>query len=143
MFEFFLSCHFHFLPYKMGACNSVHYVDDDDNFNWSSFFVNEYHKLGQKSRDFYADNQLVSLIVQRDGFKLMYVNPELLNNPNIIALALKQNGLALQFVPLNKRTKETVLLAVEQNGNALMFAPRELQDDVEVVLAAVAQNPTL
>ena len=126
----------------MGACNSVpRYVGDDDDFNWASFFVNEHNKLCPEMKEIYSNRVLVCHLVQRDGLKLRHINPELLEDPNIIALALKKNGLALQYVPPHKRTKETVRLAVDQNGHALMFAPREWQDVSEVVSAAVAQDP--
>lgn len=124
----------------MGACHSIHYVDDDDDFDWSSFFVNDHYSLKDGERMFYRDLLFVEHLVKQDGLNLRCVDPTHLDNPNVVALALKQNGLAIQYVPLDKRTKETVLLAVQQNGNALMFAPPECQDDCEVVSAAVAQD---
>lgn len=125
----------------MGACYTLPYDEDDDNFNYSLFFVNNHHLLNEKDRVFYTDYNLVYHLVKNDWFNLMYVDPNLNNYSNIIRLALEQDGMALQFVPIEKRTKKTVLLAVRQNGNALMFAPHELQDDDEVVSAAVAQDP--
>ena len=118
----------------MGACHSIPYVD-------CPFFVNDYNSLTDDEKKFYGNPQFVENLVKKDGLNLRKVDPTHLNNPNIIALALKKNGLALQYVPPHKRTKETVRLAVDQNGHALMFAPREWQDDDEVVKAAVAQDP--
>ena len=124
----------------MGACHSVPY-DDENNKYYSSFFVNYYDKLTDGEKKVYGDPLRVELLVKQDGFNLGKVDPTHLDNPNVVALALKAHGLALMFVPPDMRTKETVLLAVLQNGNALMFAPPELQNDVEVVSAAVAQDP--
>ena len=54
---------------------------------------------------------------------------------------MRQNGLALQFAsPRLQNDKQIVLAAVRQNGLALQFASASLQDDKEVVLAAVRQN---
>ena len=118
----------------MGACHSIPYVD-------CPFFVNDYNSLTDDEKKFYGNPQFVENLVKKDGLNLRKVDPTHLNNQNFIALALKQNGLAIQYVPIEMRTKETVLLAVQQNGNALMFASRELRDDDEVVKAAVAQDP--
>jgi hypothetical protein len=117
----------------MGACHSFPYVD-------CPFFVNDYNSLTDDEKKFYGNPHFVEHLVKQDGLNLRKVDPTHLNNQNFIALALKQNGLAIQYVPIEMRTKETVRLAVEQNGNALMFAPK-WQDDDEVVEAAVAQDP--
>ena len=55
----------------------------------------------------------------------------------IVAIAVKQNGLALQFAPASLcRDKSLVTLALENNGEALCFVDAELWDDPEIIAAA-------
>ena len=53
--------------------------------------------------------------------------------------AVKQNGMALQYVCEElRKDRDVVLEAVKQNGSALVWASEELRKDRDVVLAAVA-----
>lgn len=55
--------------------------------------------------------------------------------------AVRQNGLALQYVSEELRDdRNLILAAVQQNGLALQFASERLRRDEGVVLAAVKQN---
>ena len=53
---------------------------------------------------------------------------------------LSKNGLLLENFPDLQNNKEAVLIAVRQNGLALQFASKRLKNDKEVVLQAVKQN---
>jgi hypothetical protein len=44
--------------------------------------------------------------------------------------AVKDDGLALKYVPTNLKTTELCLVAVRQNGKALKYVPKELRDEV-------------
>lgn len=55
---------------------------------------------------------------------------------------LSKNGLLLENYPELQNNKEAVLIAVRQNGLALQFASEELKDDYEVVFKAVKEDYT-
>jgi len=55
---------------------------------------------------------------------------------------VKDNGLALEDLPMTMRAdKEIVLAAVRNNGSALEYAAKNLRDNKEVVMAAIENNP--
>jgi hypothetical protein len=54
-------------------------------------------------------------------------------------LAVKQNGLALYYVPDELRTKELCELAIQQDGEALQYVPDKLRTK-ELCELAVKQN---
>lgn len=59
----------------------------------------------------------------------------------IVLIAVKANGTALEFVDKSMQDdKEVVLTAVKKRGNALKFASKRLKKDEEVVFAAVKNN---
>lgn len=67
--------------------------------------------------------------------------PELQNDKDFVLIAVRQNGLALQFASEELRSdKEVVLEAVNENGFALQFASEELKENKDVVLVAVNEN---
>ncbi|CAE7628535.1 unnamed protein product, partial [Symbiodinium pilosum] len=76
-------------------------------------------------------------IVEMDGLKLQFVKKA---TPELIMTAVKQNGLALEFVSSVLRSQPVVMAAVAQNGHALRFAGK-FRNQEEVVLSAVEQDP--
>ena len=58
---------------------------------------------------------------------------------NCILIALNQNGLALNLVPIRQRTQEMCLAAIRQNGLALEYVPPYLKTP-DICDAAVKQN---
>ena len=54
--------------------------------------------------------------------------------PEICLAAVKQNGLALQYVIISKRTPEVCLAAVKQNGNSLEYVEEQTH---EICLEAI------
>jgi hypothetical protein len=66
---------------------------------------------------------------------------ELLNDPELLILAVGQHGKALNLAgPAPRDNAEVVLVAVSQDGNALQYASERLRGEPEVVLAAVSQD---
>lgn len=59
--------------------------------------------------------------------------------PEFALAAVKQNGLALEYIKQENHTDEICLAAVKQNGLALEFV-EELKQTHEIALAAVKQN---
>jgi hypothetical protein len=67
--------------------------------------------------------------------------PEAQDDDELVRLAVKKNGLALQFASQRLRDDfETVMIAVKKSGNSLEFASGNLQDNLEIVMAAVQSN---
>ena len=54
-------------------------------------------------------------------------------------ISVQNNGLALQFVPLEIRDSEICKIAVQNNGLALQFVPLEIRDS-EICKIAVQNN---
>ena len=66
---------------------------------------------------------------------------ELKRDPEVVKLALAQDGHALMYAADElKRDPEVVMVALEQNGNALEHAAVELQRDPELVELALLQR---
>ena len=55
--------------------------------------------------------------------------PEITNEEEALE-AVKDDGLALRYVPPEHNTTELCLEAVRQNGKALKYVPKELRDEV-------------
>jgi len=69
---------------------------------------------------------------------LKYAPEEIKRNRSIVLEALKNDGLALEFISTEfKNDREIVLVAVKSSGKALEYASNELKNDREIVLEAV------
>ena len=67
--------------------------------------------------------------------------PEAQNDDELVRIAVKKNGLALQFASVRLQGDfETVLLAVKKNGASLEFASDTLKANSEIALAAVKSD---
>ena len=88
---------------------------------------------------FGMDRPLMGEAVKIDGLALQF---GFQNNVHVCMLAVRQNGLALQFVDnsLRRSRNDITLRAVRQNGLALQFARAPVRYVNEVVFAAVRQN---
>ena len=76
--------------------------------------------------------------VKQNGWALQFVPMEL-RTPEICLAAIKQNGWALQFVPMELCSSEICLLAVKQNGSVLEYVPTKLRS-LEICLEAVKHS---
>ena len=76
--------------------------------------------------------EMCLLAVKQNGMALQFVKNQ---TEQICLLAVKQNGMALQFV--KNQTNEICLLAVKQNGMALQFVKNQTN---EICLSAIQQN---
>jgi hypothetical protein len=86
------------------------------------------------------DRNIALVNVQSNGFALDRVSNKLRADREVVATAVKKNGLALFYAPDIKADREIVLEAVKNTGQALEFASKELKEDKEIVLAAVLQD---
>jgi len=95
------------------------------------------HKLSliTNQSDMVADKELIESITQK-----FEIDKEVdVYYKNLYLNAVKQNGLALQYVPSESQTELLCLAAVEQNGSAFAFVPNALKTPA-VCLAAVTKN---
>mmetsp|Transcript_115671 Transcript_115671/g.338325 ORF Transcript_115671/g.338325 Transcript_115671/m.338325 type:complete len:281 (+) Transcript_115671:205-1047(+) len=72
---------------------------------------------------------------------LMYASERLRKDRDLVLLAVKQYGAALEFAPMGlRRDHEVVLEAVARSGEALLCAPREMRNSRCFMLEAVRRN---
>lgn len=82
--------------------------------------------------------QIIKIAVKNYGKALQYVR-ENKKTDEICKLAVLNNGDALQYVPDNKKTHEICKLAVQNNGDALQYVPIEKLSE-EIIKLAVRKN---
>lgn len=83
------------------------------------------------------DEECVRVAVKKNGLALQFASERLRNNYEIVILAVKKNGLALQFASEElKNNGEIVFQAILSAGDALPFVPVELQNNRELILNA-------
>ena len=80
----------------------------------------------------------MELALRNDGMALQHVHQQLKTCVEIVAIAVQQNGLALQFAPASCGDKDLVTQALHNNGEALRFVAPVLWHDPDVIAAAVA-----
>jgi len=79
--------------------------------------------------------------MKQNGLALQYVSNEFKNDPSIVLEAVKQNGHALEYTPDELKGRPSIVLeAVKQNGLALGYASNELKNDEILVLKAVEED---
>ena len=72
----------------------------------------------------FYNKKYIEKFVSKDGLLLKYIKKP---TKDIILMAIQQNGMSLQFVPIEFKTKDIILMAVQQNGMSLQFAPDEFK----------------
>ena len=86
-------------------------------------------------------DEYIQDIIKKCNIKLVPFGIEKENIDKYTKMILSANGMNLQYNDEIQDNKELVLIAVKQNGMALEYASKELQNDKEVVMAAVKNNP--
>ena len=97
------------------------------------------YPLELKSFPFEAqdDEEIVCIAVKKNGLALQYASDRLRNNYEVVMLAVKKNGLALEFASEElKNNSEIIFQAILSNGNALQFVPAELRNNRGLILNA-------
>ena len=86
-------------------------------------------------------DELMTIAVTQKGM-LIYraTDAQKQSATRLVHAALRQNGLVLDALPAFQDQQATVLIAVKQNGLALQYASPRLQDTLEVALEAMKQT---
>lgn len=89
----------------------------------------------------FLNEEVILEAVRLNGYALGYVPINLKNNKNIVLEAINQNGMAIEYASDDmKNDKEIAMAAVSKNGNAIQYLSNELKNDREIVLAAIRKN---
>ena len=88
-----------------------------------------------------ANKDVILLAIRQEGCALQYANLRLRENYDIVLIACKQNGLALEFASDALKCNNSICLeAVKQNGEALQFVDRSIRTTRDIMMAAVGEN---
>jgi hypothetical protein len=77
----------------------------------------------------YRTFELLNKHISENGFNIKYTKYPM---PEVFDTAVRQNGLALAYVPVKYRTYERCKLAVQQTGLALAFVPEQTEELCEI-----------
>jgi hypothetical protein len=112
--------------------------------NDKDFFVYKLVDDPSQFKDFtnYTKDDL-KIYLSISGVCIYWTGQEYKSDRELVLIAVKSNGEALEFVNSSFYSdKEVVLTAVSSYGRALSFADEELKDDFEIVMEAVRNNGT-
>jgi hypothetical protein len=108
--------------------------------------------LEHVSFDLKRDYQIVKAAVTQNGLALRLVHSALKDDPDIALAAVRQNGLAIELTPIGMKHDRQISLASAMDDLARDgLDPRQhlrmvgetisVRDDLQIALAAAAQNP--
>ncbi len=90
---------------------------------------------------FWEDKKFILPLIKRDPHIIQYVSIRLRRDPDIIRRALETNGLCLKYLhPGDQDTPEWVEIAVRNNGLALQFAGTNCRGNEGLAFLANEQN---
>lgn len=98
----------------------------------------KYHPLDLKDYpEAQDDYELVLIAVKKNGLALEFASERLKNDFDIALCAVKKNGLALEFVSDELRRNEQIIReAVCSDGNSLKYVPDEFKTNRDLILEA-------
>ena len=101
----------------------------------------ESHKSHEshESIDNIVTNEIFEIAVKQNGLALQYIHYER-QTDKIIEEAVSQNGLALEYVHYDKQTDKIIELAVTNNGCALEYVQND-KITIKVLELAIKNNP--
>ena len=127
--------------------NEIQFMDEADNKvslnyiekNWTvlkpiCLWLNDLRLVPDKFRT----PELCELAVKQNGLALEYV-PENIINKELCEIAVQKDGRSLEFIPEKLRTPELCELAVKQDGSSLRFIQQK-QRTIELCQIAIASN---
>jgi len=114
---------------------------------WIERIKSESISLATAPADICADIDVIRAAVTRDGMELQYASNILKNNKDIVIVAVRQNGLALNHVSIEitHNNIDICIAAVAQNATAIKMAPRNvrnrLREDRDIVMQLITISP--
>lgn len=99
-------------------------------------------RLGNAPGFLRSNKELVLAAVQQDGRAIRHASPILQGDKAVVVAAAQENPIALRHAcySLLRADRNFMMLAVQLDGLVLKEASPHLQDDVELVTAAVSNN---
>lgn len=92
----------------------------------------------------YPQRHVVAQALLIDGMELKHLDYPHRDDPELVGIAVTQNGLALQYATPDLRgRRDIVTSAVSNNGCALLFVEGYLKEDEQLVLLAIASAPSI
>lgn len=107
-------------------------------------YLNRGEKLKLKETFFYLnDNKKVVLsLIQENPNNFIYASDKLKNDPDVVWLAVKKNGLLLEHASLEMQNNQLIAkTAVSQNGLALQYVGDNIKNNNDIIDIALQQNP--
>ena len=94
------------------------------------------------SDEWRADTDIARASIEKFGLTLAFAPLWMKSDPEIALLAVKANGLAIEFIHLNLILTDIdiCVMAVENNGHALELLPAEMRMNPDVLLAQLAHG---
>ena len=90
---------------------------------------------------FKDDKDIISVAVKYYGLALQFASEALQSDKEVVLIAITNNGLALQFASKALRAeKEVVLIAITNKGLALEHVSEDFKSDRDLVLIAIKNN---
>lgn len=87
------------------------------------------------------DEDIIKLAIIKNSKSLQHASQRLKNNKELVLLAVSNNGYLLRYVSDElKNNKDVVLSALNNNGLSLQYAHFKLKNDKDIVLSAVSKN---
>jgi hypothetical protein len=117
---------------------------EDKEHNYNSIKILKYIRLDglilEYIDDKYKNRFITTEAIKQNALAYRYVSDYYKNLKDIVEMACKQNGLALEHVPILKKDDNLCKIAITQNGLALEHASEKVKDDKDIVMIAVTQN---
>lgn len=84
--------------------------------------------------NFKDDDDIVKNVISRCGKAIQFASQRIKKIKEFALLSVKNDGLALKYIPDFMTDKDAVLEAIKQNGNAIKYADNSFYSDKEIML---------
>lgn len=94
---------------------------------------------------FNSDDDVIKIVLKRDGKAIQYVKKELRENPEYIRLSLQHwyysNSLQLRCMAKYRDNEEFIKIAIKSDGLNIKYASKRLRDNFEIAKLAIEHSP--
>ena len=99
------------------------------------------YKIKYINPEFLKEPEVILAVVSKAGKYLRIASPELRNDEYIVSVAVSNNGEALQYASKELRSNRTIInKALQKNGFAIQYIDPILRRDPEIALLAIRSN---